>query len=353
MGRAALLAIALTVSATANAEDLFARTSASEQRSFSLQLDNDLFSGAHRDKDYSWGVSAIFDSETARRLASPLDRVRQRIYGWLTPGDSQRPGWEPNDRGVQIGLLAMTPRTLKSTEPLYDDRPYASLLFVSTAEVHVLHDNPMRARFSSFTVGALGLDLAPKLHDFIHQVVADEPPLGWNHQISNGGELTARYVQAEQWLLTPAENVSRPEIKLTLAGSVGYLTEASAGLSARWGRIQSSWWTFNPELNDYTGPPIAPELPRGEGLSEMYLFAGMRVRARAYNALLQGQFRDSEVRVSSGDLARLPAEAWAGIATTWSDLRVAYTIRYASREITREPGARSLIWASINFEKTF
>jgi hypothetical protein len=325
-------------------------------RGVSIQLDNDLFSGAHRDQDYSWGMAAAFASPTSSRLFRPLDRARNQIYSRVTPGDANRPGWQPDERGVQIGVIAMTPSTLRSANPLFGDRPFASLVFVTSGEVHPLENNPDRARFSSFTVGMLGLNVAEQMHRGIHGAVGDEKPLGWKHQIADGGELTARYVQAEQWLLggSAAQRPGRPEMKFTLSGSAGYLTEASAAFSARWGRIQSPWWSFSPEIGDYTQAPLAPRTGfDGPGLQEVYLFAGMRVKARAYNALLQGQFRDSTVRVSGDDLARLPAEAWVGLTSSWSDLRITYSLRYASREITREPGARSMIWAGIAFERTF
>ncbi len=103
------------------------------------------------------------------------------------------------------------------------------------------------------------------------------------------------------------------------SGSAGYLTEGSVGLSARWGRIQSPWWSFSPELGDYTSAPLAPVTSfSGHNPSEVFAFAGFRLKARAYNALLQGQFRHSDVRVQGDDLAHTQAEAWMGLATTWN-----------------------------------
>jgi len=326
------------------------------ERGVAIQIDNDLFSGAHRDEDYSWGVAVSFATPTANRLFAPLDRVRDRLHSWVTPeGPDDEYAWLSQARSVQLGLLAMTPETLRSPEPLPDDRPFANLAFATSAELQV-RQNAHRARYTSFTFGVLGLRVAKTLHRNIHKIVGDEIPLGWEHQISDGGEPTARYVQAEQWLLDgwDAFRPGAPEVKLTASGSVGFLTEGSIALSTRWGRIQSPWWSFNPELADYMAAPIIPVSRFGSfGMTELFAFAGARVKARAYNALLQGQFRHSDVRVSSSDVAPLLAEAWVGLATTWSDLRITYTIRYASQEMKREPGARSLIWAGINFEKAF
>ncbi len=62
----------------------------------------------------------------------------------------------------------------------------------------------------------------------------------------------------------------------------------------RAGRFNSPWWGFAPELTDYMAAPVPTENYRGG--RELYVFLGARVKARAYNAFLQGQFRDSDVR---------------------------------------------------------
>jgi hypothetical protein len=329
-------------------------TSWGSDRGFAFQLDNDLFSGAHRDQDYSWGAALTLASPRPRGIAGQLDRSRDHIESWFTTGDAGAAAFAPETHATQFGILAMTPSTLRSDEPLFGDRPFANLVFISAAQMRVLGDGS-RARFSSLSVGALGLQAAEALMRGMHRAVGDELPQGWDHQISEGGEPTFRYMQAKQWLLGDPENRSsgRPELKFTASGSAGYLTEAGVALSGRWGRIQSPWWSFAPELGDYTAAPVAPVTRfNSNNPAEIFAFAGVRVKARAYNALLQGQFRHSDVRVSSDDLARLQGEAWMGVATTWSDLRITYALHYSSTEMLQEPGKRSLIWAGINFEKS-
>jgi hypothetical protein len=322
---------------------------------YAFQLDNDLFSTAHRDQDYSWGAAFTYASPHPGMLMRPLHAVRDKLDDWLVPDESESGRWAPEQQATQMGILAMTPSTLRSAEPLYKDRPYANLVFVTSSELRVL-DGGTRARFSSFTFGMLGLHIAEELHTKVHRAIGNEIPLGWDHQISAGGEPTARYVEAQQWLLsTPdARDTSLPEMKLSVQGSAGFITETSVALSARWGRIQSPWWSFDPELGDYTSAPVAPV----EGFSshspaEIFGFAGFRLKARAYNALLQGQFRHSDVHLQGDEVAHAIAEAWFGLATTWGENRITYTIRYSTSEITVEPGERSLVWAGIAFERNF
>src|SRR5688572_6480283 len=58
------------------------------ERGFSFQLDNDLFSGAHRDQDYSWGAALTLASPRPSGIARPLDSARDRIESWFTTGDA-------------------------------------------------------------------------------------------------------------------------------------------------------------------------------------------------------------------------------------------------------------------------
>jgi hypothetical protein len=69
--------------------------------------------------------------------------------------------------------------------------------------------------------------------------------------------------------------------------------------------------------------------------------------------LLQGQFRHSDVRIASDDIARVQAEVWAGVTTAISNWNLTYSLHVASREITREPASRTLAWASVSFARAF
>lgn len=317
----------------------------------SIQVDNDLFSIRHSDRDYSFGAALAVAAPQWNTLAIPVDSLRQRLDDLLPTSVADGSiAW----RSTQVGVLGMTPADLKISVAQPSDRPYASLVSVATSQIK-LSEDAQRASYSSFTIGALGLGVAEALQKGVHQLEGGADPQGWNHQISAGGEPTARFVCAEQWLLGTAEPVGRNqrEMKFTLAGSAGYLTEASAALSMRFGRIQSAWWQFAPELSDYVAAPVAPA-PANVGMPpERYLFAGARLKARGYDALLQGQFRHSDVRVASDDLQRLQAEAWAGVASTWSGWRVSYTLRVASKEISDGPAARTLVWAGVNVDRAF
>ena len=72
------------------------------------------------------------------------------------------------------------------------------------------------------------------------------------------------------------------------------------------GALRSSWDDSLGTFGTYLDEPVWWSTPL-----ERYLFGGVRVRARAYNVFLQGQFRDSAVTYggTQGFLCRQPGQA--------------------------------------------
>jgi hypothetical protein len=198
----------------------------------------------------------------------------------------------------------------------------------------------------------LGLAAAGTVQSALHRITGSDKPKGWSHQISAGGEPTLRYNAARQSLLFRSE---QSDLKWTLAGSLGTVTEGSIALNARWGRIASPWWAFTPEENMYVqeSQPLPPPLDVGAS-TEMFVFAGARAKVRAYNAFLQGQFRHSDLRYSASDLNQVLGEVWAGAALrTPSGWSLQYCARWQSPEIRNGEGSRTILWGSLQIAKSF
>jgi len=313
-----------------------------------VQIDNDLFAGDQKDRDYTGGMSITISGERARDGSLSLDPLLRRLDNLSAAGTH---GDETNVHYArQIGLLAFTPSDTLVKEVQPDDRPYASLLFLSNGRVSV-DANDRGAWTSSLTVGVLGLSLSERLHSAVHELVGSERPLGYDHQISAGGEPTARYTLARQklWIADPSGLV---DVKTTVQGSVGFLTETSASISLRAGRFNSPWWGFAPELTDYMAAPVPSESYRGG--RELYVFAGARVKARAYNAFLQGQFRHSDVHYSSDEIEPLLAEAWVGVVTQILDqTQLSYALHYQTAELRDGPASRDSLWGAVQLTHAF
>jgi Uncharacterized protein conserved in bacteria (DUF2219) len=99
--------------------------------------------------------------------------------------------------------------------------------------------------------------------------------------------------------------------------------------------------------------PFPPSLP-AHAPAEVFAFAGVRAKLRVYNAFLQGQFRHSDMHYSEGDLNQALGEAWAGVEVrTSSGWAVQYLARWESPELRSGPGARSILWGSVEIAKSF
>jgi hypothetical protein len=344
----AVLAAALILPVShASAQDDAWRTWLPEQEisGVRLHIDNDLFAGRNLDRDYTGGLAITLSGTAARDGLLSLDPVLTRIDELFesSPAASVR-------HARQIGLIAFTPSDIITDEAQQADRPYASLLFASNGRVRVDADD-RGAWTSSLTVGFLGLHLSETLHDLVHEAVGSEKPQGYDHQISAGGEPTARYMLARHKLVY-ADPAGRVDVKTTVEGSVGFLTETSAAISMRIGSFDTPWWTFSPELADYIAAPTPVESLGAQ--REVYVFAGARVTARAYNAFLQGQFRHSDVRYSYDEIEPIVGHAWVGVMTQmFANTEVSYALHYQTAELRDGKAARDAFWGGVQLAHSF
>jgi hypothetical protein len=313
----------------------------------SIHMDNDLFAGGPHDADYTGGLALYLTpkNQSSGYLPHRLHFALDRLLG-MKADSCRRHVW-------QFGLFSLTPGTLRSNVPVLDDRPFATVTLVGTTATWNT-DRENVAMQSTLQVGALGWGLAETVHSALHHLVGDERPQGYQYQISAGGEPTLRYELARHRLLH--ETLARGEtlqFKNTAAVSLGYLTETSVGFSARWGRIDSPWQSFTPELSSGYLPTVAP-LVAPAGGRELYLFAGAQAKLRVYNALAQGQFRESVHVLRASELERLIGEAWLGVhwrpAEHW---QLTYTFRVQSPELRHGAARRALVWGGLSMSRRY
>ena len=321
--------------------------------SWALFIDNDLFALSGRDRDYTGGLSFTLAGTTAATHAFSVDSG----LGQLNRLFSIAPDSRDIRHSFKVGLTAFTPEQTELSTPQLDDRPYASLIYIANSRQYLNH-RERRSVITTLTVGALGLKIGSALQNGIHSIVGSDKAQGWDNQISDGGELTFRYSVAHQktaWARYRG-GMNNIEIKRAVRGSVGYLTGATAGISARWGRINSPWWSFNPQLSDYAekSAPQAATVNGKQHASEFYFWAGSNLHLRAYNAFLQGQLRDSAITYSSGELEHLLLESWLGVTKVFgSGYRVSYLIRNQTSELKQGNGDRAITWGGLIIGKQF
>lgn len=312
----------------------------------SFAFDNDVLVPGSRDQDYTYGLNLTFVGQKVEdqwaSLHVPLGWLDQRL------GLDRRIGQAIESNKIEYGLFGFTPEEISRAEPARGDRPYAGLVYVSSTRERYRPEQQVSWQ-TTLTLGILGLDVVGEIQEWVHSNTDSDQPRGWNNQISEGGELTARYNIARQRLLY--KNDSGLEIKSTLQGSVGYITEASWSLSLRAGKIHTPWVSFNPEMTSYGEKSIPGNIG---GVSEHYFWTGISLKARAYNAFLQGQFRDSAISYDSDELNHGIVEAWIGYTVAMDEgYSFTYSIRGHTSELKRGVGDRDVLWGGVLITKTF
>jgi hypothetical protein len=322
-----------------------AAQSATPRREWTVHTDNDLFAFTHADRDYTAGASVTI-SDTGPRGDAGDSGCAERARSC---GPFRLPA-PTRTKAIEFGLLLFTPEDLAAKQPLTDDRPYASLLYAARS---TLAHEPLSnvAYQSTLTIGLLGLRLAEQVHRGVHSAVGSTPPMGYGHQISDGGEPTFRYARSRYRLLAAGRlGAERYTLRFDTTVSAGFLTEVNAALGIRWGNGPAQWWESLADEGDYAGQPALAEPTQSPLRRRTFaVTAGVKLRGRLYDSFLQGQLRQSDVAYSSSAIEHVLGEAWLGVDVRLEDrLRLSYVIRRQNRELAAGKGARISTWAGLS-----
>ncbi|CAA0120116.1 Uncharacterised protein [BD1-7 clade bacterium] len=309
-----------------------------------FSFEDDYFAPINNEDDnYSFGFSATQAGKGARESFFTLAPAVNWFDSWW--------GFKPDatDESISIGFFGLTPDNKTTKAPVDDDRPYASLVYWSSSQFRV-SDSQREAIFSGFTIGILGLPIGGTIQNGIHDVINNGRVKGWGNQISHGGEPTFKYSLHWQQNFMPLSDLV--EIKQSLGGSAGYLTQASWSLSMRIGKLATTWWSDHPELDLY-GESSGFSAPT-KGVEEVYFSAGFQFNGRLYNALVQGQFRDSAVTYNFDETRHFIASAWMAFTMSFkSGIRIRYFAQTQSSEFKSGVANRTFYWAGLSFTQAF
>lgn len=279
----------------------------------------------NEDRNYTMGLGFYGSSNVFKKsfVFRPLYLLNSLFHQeMLNDRADQHP---ENSTSILLGNGSFTPDSLPAAYAIYNDRPYASLTYLELRTTHVNNSGPYVKRNSSLVVGVIGSYISREVQTAIHKSQNDgdtkdpRTPRGWNHQVSSGGEPTLLYSGETEWLISkgPMRRASQTSIvgfecKHGIKYSLGYYTLSNYIFSMRFGKIDPRNWSYvsNPLANSTT---LAPSYLTRRPASEFYLFATFRPTFILYNAMLNGQFRHSDVRLSFGDMRHLVFDGEAGI----------------------------------------
>nr|WP_256489560.1 lipid A deacylase LpxR family protein [Pleionea sp. CnH1-48] len=310
---------------------------------WALYFDNDLFALRSSDQDYTGGLSVTLAGRRATEYWFSLDPLLTQVNN-VTGLTQRHSGHDRQLHSFEVGFTVFTPEDIKSTAAQMNDRPYASLLYLSNTHESIDFENDS-AWVSTLTLGVLGAPVVSNIQSGLHKVLGGDKPVGWDNQISEGGELTFRYSVARQNLFYgDYDETSNVELSTATQASVGYISEISWGLAGRVGQFNSPWYSFRPQFNDYS-EKSASLVGVNQSSEEFYFWGGFNLHLRAYNSFLQGQFKDSPVTYSSHDVRPIIADVWAGVTRQFeSGWRFSYLLRMQSSEVKSGKADRNVVW---------
>ncbi|CAO3431257.1 lipid A deacylase LpxR family protein [Azospirillum doebereinerae] len=242
-----------------------------------------------------------------------------------------------------LGQKMFTPREIEPRIPDPRDRPYAGYLY---ANAGLSSETATTLDRINLTVGVVGpASLADETQKFVHRLTDARTPRGWGSQLHNELGMVLSYNRAWRGLYVASPFGLAFDATPDLGVSVGNVyTFGSAGLTLRIGADLPQ---------DYGPPRIAPPF-QGTSYFEpdsrfgWYLFASAQGRAVARDIFLDGNtFRDSP----SVDKKPLVGDLQLGFAVTVSDVRIAYTHIFRTKEFDGQDKAD--IYGSLSVSARF
>ncbi len=321
---------------------------------WSIYLDNDLVIG--QDQEYTGGFAINLSGRRAKEWFFSLDPILGLINNVTGVADLGTESGSFTRHSLEVGVTAFTPDNISTDQPLPDEHPYAGLVFMNNVRQRTIPSEGTTYK-TVFSLGVLGTSIPEEIQKITHDITGSDDPEGWENQISDGGEPTARYtVLRQDRLYSIRQNeFGDVDLKSSFGGSVGYVTQLQGGFNIRWGRLTTPSWSYSPDFAEYVnmGSPVRRETQADPFPHELYLWAGIHGRLRGYNALLEGQFRDSEVTFDRSELNSILGEASVGVACGFqTGTRVSVGVRGRTPEIDEGEENRP-VWGTLMISQAY
>lgn len=289
---------------------------------FTFSIDNDFFLFKGTDKHYTNGFKINW-----LMLLEEDDEILQAISSNLPYMNDSR----LNYFGLEFGQLMFTPEDPFDQDVIYEDRPYAGWLYLSSYFDRVEEDEYERWML---TLGVTGpMSLAHPTQDFVHWVKEVKIFEGWDNQLNNefGANLTYKraYRTDVDFKLFDCEI----DFISTIGGTLGTVfTHFGGGHLVRIGH----------HLPDSFGPEtIQPMLTGSPNFFSQdpnifwYFYAGSEGRVVGRNMFLDGNlFSDSH----SVDKNMIVVDLFAGFSFQYHNVNFGYMHVFRSPEFDTQHG---------------
>jgi hypothetical protein len=308
------------------------------------------FDKLNDDRNYTLGFGLLFQSSEIKNFfAFAPNKWLNQIFNHRNKFEWGQSITQKPSYSLMLAGSGFTPDSLPTSSVITNDRPYASIILLQTSinnrGFQRCRNNrstftkrcrnnrstfPERCRNyrSTFTIGFLGASLPGNIQTAIHKAMNDNDtkpprtPKGWNNQVSNGGELTFAYSYTKEILLTERHiNNEAPtrskgiEFKHGYKYSLGYHTYMGYNLSFRLGWFDANNWVYDTSPLSSANKKNMTEVYKKP--FEFYLVGSIRPTFIMYNAMLNGQFKNSIHTVNFNDTRHLIFEFDGGVGLSF------------------------------------
>ena len=210
---------------------------------------------------------------------------------------------------------AYTPTSIRHTEIIYGDRPFAAVLLLKTFAM-ALNSNEQTRITSALSTGIIGESAGGEwMQKSIHKALHNIQPLGWEHQIRN--DIAINYEINYEKLLYSYKHLFSLNYNAQLrAGTLN--DKASIGLTIMTGHFDLPF-----KMSDESDRKI-----------KLYFYDQPLVSGIAYDATLQGGVfnHTSPYTKSANDITRITFQNNAGIVLSYRKIYLEYSQTYLTKE---------------------
>jgi hypothetical protein len=307
MKKLLILLLAISISQSAFAADLTPEKKEKDLDAIiTLSLENDMV--FDQDSNYTSGFRMSY--------ISPED-----VPYWLEKSAGLLPllSTDGNKRwGFALGQSLFTPNDISIKNPPKTDMPYSSWLYGTAT---LISDNEKTLDTFQLTLGMVGPSaIGEQTQDGVHRTRGIQRPEGWGYQLKDEPGIILSYDRKWRGIYQLSPFGFGFDITPSIGGNLGNIdTSANVGLMTRFGMDLPS---------DYGPPLIKPSVSGSDFFVPTkkfgwYVFAGLEGRAVGRNIFLDGNSFSNSRHVEKENFV---AGIQGGIAITFSDVRIAYTM---------------------------
>ncbi|MBS0613503.1 MAG: lipid A deacylase LpxR family protein [Proteobacteria bacterium] len=328
-------------------EALRAKQQAQRPNTWTLNFENDLFTGS--DREYTNGVKLSWASANLDDYRNDpcLPALLKRFNHWLFFVDSGN--YTGRNMVVSLGQDMFTPRDRARTTLDPNDRPYAGWLYFAFGYNARTAD---WMRTWELDLGMVGpQSYAEQSQNFIHRMRGIPRWQGWANQLPDEPGLRLTYERKRRFLATPKRPLPLFDIIPHYGATIGNVsTFLNAGAEFRVGyTLPDDFGTsaIRPGGNN-SAPLSEQDMRAGYAAKGIHLFASLDARLVLHNIFLDGNtFRSSpsvDKRPFVGDIA------W-GVAWSWRRGKIAYAHYIRSKEFYGQSASQQ--FGSVTFSYVF